>query len=142
MVDVAERHIERYEEEIRLAQKMKENYCNASGKEVNKTKSAEILHKIGLIYRERSPDKFSLIKSAGLYNAAIVRNPSSVLRVKSDLFDLCQHILKISNAKQQTANLIEYAEKVKTSITELRNNTTEFLETEVPQTSNTYRKRI
>ena len=69
---------ERYEVEFRLAQRMKHTCCDESGKEINPAKAAEILHQIGLIYRQRSPHKISLIKSAELLNAAIVRNPPNV----------------------------------------------------------------
>ena len=106
--------------ELRLASQMKDNYCDASGKETNPSKAAEILHQIGLIYSQKSPDKIALIQSAGLLNAAIVRQPSNDKQIKSDLVKLCQHILEISNAKNQNVNLIKKAEQVKTKTTKLR----------------------
>ena len=90
MVDIEEG----YEEELELAREMKEKHCDQSGKETDLENSAKILHKIGLIYKKRSPNKIALIKSAGLINAAIFRNPSSTLQIKSDLSKLCQHILQ------------------------------------------------
>ena len=124
---------ESYGDEFRLAQQMKDTYCDESGKETNPAKAAEILHQIGLIYRKRSPDKISLIKSAGLLNAAIVRNPPNVSQIKSDLSELCRHILEQSNANNQTADLIGKSQQVKTSVIKLRNEVKEFLESKVPK---------
>ena len=125
--------VERYEDEFSLALQMKETCCDELGKETNSAKAAEILHQIGLIYRKRSPDKIALIKSAGLLNAAIVRNPSNVAQIKSDLSNLCRHILKTSNAKNQTADLIGISEQVKTLVTELRLEVNELLKSKVPK---------
>ena len=125
---------ERYADEFKLAQQMKDTCCDESGKETNSAKAAEILHQIGLIYRKRSPDKISLIKSAGLLNAAIVRNPPNVSRIKSDLSELCRHILQTAQANQ-TADLIGKSERVKDSVTNLRNEVKKFLENKVPRIS-------
>ena len=114
---------------------MKDTCCDESGKETNPAKTAVILYQIGLIYRNRSPDKISLIKSAGLLNAAIVRNPSIVSLIKSDLSKLCRHILEKSNANNQTADLIGKSEQVKVLITKLRNEVKKFLNTKVPRIS-------
>ena len=126
---------ERYEDEFRFARQMKDTCCDESGKETNPAKAAEILHQIGLIYRQRSPDKIALIKSAGLLNAAIVRNPPNVSQIKSDLSELCRHILKQSNANNQTADLIGKSQQVKVSVTNLRNEVKVFLESKVPKIS-------
>ena len=126
---------ERYEDEFRFARQMKDTCCDESGKETNPAKAAEILHQIGLIYRQRSPDKIALIKSAGLLNAAIVRNPPNVSQIKSDLSELCRHILKQSNANNQTADLIAKSQQVKVSVTNLRNEVKVFLESKVPKIS-------
>ena len=123
-------------EEFRLAQQIKDSCCDESGKEIKHAKSAEIFYQIGRIYQKRSPDKVSLIKCAGLFNAAIVRNPSNVNQVKSDLCELCQHILQQANADKQNANLIEQAEKVKTSINKLRNDVHSFLKHSLPKIPN------
>ena len=104
-------------EKVELAKHMKQDYCDATKKETNPEKVAEILHRTGLIYGKRSPNKISLIKSAGLLNAVIVRNPSSVSQFKSDLSKLCRHILEQSNANNKTADLIEKSEQVKDSVT-------------------------
>ena len=116
------------EEEFKLAQQMKEHYCDKSGKETDPLLAAKILYQIGMIYRKRSPDKLSLIKSAGLFNGAIARNPSNVFQVKAKLFEICQHVLLLAEAENQDVNLIEKAEQVKTAVNEMRNNVRTFLE--------------
>ena len=108
---------EGYEQDMVLARQLKDRYCDQSGIETDIKNSAKIIHQIGMIYRKRSPDKIALIKSAGLINAAIFRNPSNTSQIKSDLFELCRHILQQSDAKNQSADLIKKAEEVKASIT-------------------------
>ena len=115
------------EEEFRLAQRLKNLCCDASGTETNPKKAAEIVHQIGVIYRKRSPDKIALLKSAGLFNAAIVRNPSNVASIKSDLAEICQHVLQIANAKNQNVDLLKKAEQVKALAEDLRTTTDAFL---------------
>ena len=132
---------ESYEDEFRFAQQMKDTCCDESGKETNPAKAAEILHQIGLIYRNRSPDKISLIKSAGLLNAAIVRNPSNVSEIKSDLSELCRHILQTAKANNQTADLIGKSQQVKISVTKLRNEVKVFLKSKVPKISAKFSKK-
>ena len=51
---------------------MKNEYCDITGKETQPKKAAEIIYELGKIYRTRSSDKLSLIKSVGLLNVAIV----------------------------------------------------------------------
>ena len=121
------------EEEFRLALKMKDLYCDESGKEINPKKAAEIIHKLGLIYRKRSPDKISLIKSAGLFNAAIFRNPSAILEIRADLSELCQHTLQLSNAKIQNADLVKQSALVKVSINNMREEINMLLKASVPK---------
>ena len=123
---------ERLQKELELATEMKERFCDASGKEKNVEKAAEIIHQIGLIYRRPSLDKISLIQSAGLFNAAILRNPPSVSQIKSDLSELCQHVLKQAKAKNQNADLIKKGQEVKISFNQLRAEVEEFLKTKVP----------
>ena len=101
------------ETELNLAKLLKTTYCDGTGKETQPKKAAEIIHKIGKIYRKRSPDKPSLIKSVGLFNAAIVRNPSNLSDIKNDLSDICQHSLEKANAKLQNVDLIKKAHEVK-----------------------------
>ena len=131
-----------FEQETILAQQMKDTCCDESGKETDPEKTGEILHQIGLIYRRRSPDKISLIKSAGLLNAAIVRNPSNVSQIRFDLSELCRHILQTANAKKQNVDLIEKSKQVKTAIQKLRNKVKVFLETTVPKIPTNFETEI
>ena len=112
--------IDDVEEEFCLAKIIKDLYCDKSGKETNVPKTSKLFHQIGCIYRKRSPDKISLIKSAGLFNAAIVRRPSNIDQIRSDLSELCQHVLSQAHAKIQNKDLVRKAEQVKTSINKLR----------------------
>jgi len=122
-----------FEEEFKFAEQMKNSYCDESGKETNPRKAAEILHQIELIYKKKSPDKISLIKSVGLLNAAIVRNPSNFSQIESDLSKLRRHILQIAGAKAQNASLINSAKASKVFIISLRNEVEKLLKTIVPQ---------
>ena len=119
------------EEELQLAQEMKENYCKASVgkqfKETEREKAAEIIHKIALIYKRRSPNKISLIKCVGLLNAAIIRKPSNISQIEEDLAEVCKHILEQANAKDHTADLMDKAKIVKDEIIILRNKVNTYL---------------
>ena len=121
------------EDEFELAQQMKNFYCDISGKETNSAKAAVIIHQIGLVYRKRSPDKMSLIRSAGLFNAAIIRYPSKVLQIKIDRCELCQHVLQLADAQNQNLDLVKKAEQVKHVITDLRSEVGIFFQTLVPK---------
>ena len=119
------------EEELQLAKEMKENYCKVLvGKQFKETepqKAAEIIHKIALVYRRRSPDKIPLIKCVGLLNAAIIRKPSNISQIEADLAQVCKHILEEANAKDHTADLIDEAKRVKNEIIFLRKEIDAYL---------------
>ena len=100
-------HMNDVEEEFKLAEQMKNLCSDESGRETHPSKAAEIFYKIGSIYRKRSPDKIALLVSAGLFNAAIVRNPSNITQIRSDLNETCRHVLQKANAKNQNVNLVE-----------------------------------
>ena len=115
-----------FERELQLARQLKTNYCDEAGKETNKKKAAEILYKIGLIYRQRSPDKLSLIRCVGLLNAAIIRNPDLV-DVQRNIDEVCCHILRQANAQFQTEDLVKKTKEFKTLSNELRKTVKDFL---------------
>ena len=118
------------EEELKLAQQMKDDFCKVSNgkhQEAEPEKTAVILHKIGLIYRSRSPDKICLIQSVGLLNAAIFRNPFNVSQIKSDLNDFFRHILIQAKATVQSADLAKKACEMKASVNELRKEVVQHL---------------
>ena len=60
-------------------------------------------------------------------NAAIIRNPFNILRIQSDLHELCEHILKQAKANLQNADLIGKAQKVKSAFRKLRRKAMEYL---------------
>ena len=115
-----------FQREHQLAQQLKDQ-CDDSGKEIDPFTSATIIQELGLIYRQRSPDKFSLIKSAGLLNAAIIRKPLNVSEIKEDLADLCKHVLQQAEAANQKADLIEKADEIKSAFNQLRDEVDQFL---------------
>ena len=123
------------EEEFRLAQQMKNFCCDASGTETDSAKTAKIIHQIGVIYRKRSPDKIALLKSAGLFNAAILRNPSNITSIKSDVSEICRHVLHIAKAKNQNVDLVKKAQQVKGLAEDLRTTTDAFLNKNMPNIS-------
>ena len=128
-------HMDDIEEEFKFALRLKSFYCDESGTETDSEKTAEIIHQIGVIYRKRSPDKIALLKSAGLFNAAIVRNPSNIISIKSDLAEICQHVLQLAKAKNQNADLVKKAEQVKDLAEDLRTTTKAFLNKNMPNIS-------
>ena len=131
MTDLAQSN----DEEFRLAHQMKNDFCDGSGKEKYPAKAAEIVRKIGLTYRKRSPDKIGLIQSVGLFNAAILRNPSNIAQIKFDLIEICQHILQIAEAKHQNVSLIKKAEEVKAQFENLRTEMKFSLKESLPNIS-------
>ena len=82
---------------------------------------------MALHYKQKSPDKLSLIKSAGLLNAALVRNPRNASLVETHLKDLCSEIVKCAKAKKQNVDLIQESNKIAEMIKEMR----KFVETEL-----------
>ena len=106
-----------------LSQQLKQ-LCDKSGQENQHQleQSAEIFHKMALHYKQKSPDKLSLIKSAGLLNAALVRNLRNASQVKTDLKDLCCEILKCAKAKKRNVDLIQESKNIVDIIEEMRKN--------------------
>nr|XP_026689423.1 uncharacterized protein LOC113474085 [Ciona intestinalis] len=109
--------------------------CDQNGIEKNPRSTAVWFHKLGKIYKFRSPEKVCLIQSATLFNAALVRNPANKSDVQHDLQDLCDHILTLASAKEHV-NLVTTSEVYSQQIEELRRNTIQDLETicQIPDT--------
>ena len=97
--------------------------CNDKGFEIDFAKSAEIIHKLGLVYFQRSSSKISLIQSVGLLNSAIARKPKNISLIKQDLFEVCQFVLQQAKAQNTNADLIQKANSVKKKIESMRNQT-------------------
>ena len=110
----------------RLALELKRT-CNDKGVEFHPPTSAETIYKLGLEHFKQSPDKAFLIKSVGLLNSAIVRNPKNVSEIKEKLSAICQHILLEAKAENPAANLVQEANSLKTRIKVFRNETDQAL---------------
>ena len=95
-------------------------FCDENGKERNPQKSACIIHQLGRVYRKRTPDKISLIRSAILFNAALVRKPSNADEIESDLRELCSHVLRIADAQDKDADLIGKAKTMFEDVRDMR----------------------
>ena len=118
--------MEESNEELKLAEQLRDS-CDASGREIDLGKSAQLIHQLGLEYKKRSPDKISLIQCVGLLNAALFRKPVNVLEVRSDLSEACQHILSLSKAAKPNVDLIGKAEEAKVLLDQLRDEVCEML---------------
>ncbi|CAK8684709.1 unnamed protein product [Clavelina lepadiformis] len=114
------------EEEIGIVRHLKRDLCYRNGKERNPKESAKALHKLGLIYMKYGldcgdlVDKICLIRSAGLLNAAIAREPENVENVRRDLKKLCTDLLHVAGADKADADLIEIATLIKDALKEMR----------------------
>ena len=101
--------------------------CDDKGIEKDPVKSAEIIHKLGLLYFQQSIDKITLIQSVGLLNSAIARNPKHISMIKQDLSKVCQFVLGKAKAQNLTADLIEKSNRIKHKIELMRNQTNRSL---------------
>ncbi|CAK8686490.1 unnamed protein product [Clavelina lepadiformis] len=118
--------------ELKLAQDLKQ-CCDAEGKEINPFMSAPILNEIGLIYRKRSLDKLSLIRSAVLLNAAVARQPSNA-KFQTDVKEVCSYLLQLAGAHRNKTDLVTISKQVKVKIQQMRKEAEEKLAilTEIP----------
>ena len=105
-------------EESKLAEKLREA-CDARGREKDLEQASAILHKMGLVYLKRSPDMFSLIRSATLLNAALTRT-ENVKEIEKDRARLCAFVLQVAGAENKNADLIQQSIYVKQQISEMR----------------------
>ena len=111
-------------EEDALVEKLKK-LCDKNGKELKPTKSAAIFHQLAKVYQKRRPEPIThrmicLVKSAALFNAAVVRSDDSQ-DFENDLKDFCTQILHEAGAKQKDADLIKQANIVAAEIQKMRN---------------------
>ena len=106
--------------EFRLQQQLKQ-LCDAKGKETDPHESATVFNELGLLYKTKSPHKISLIQSAALLNAAIVRQPNNQ-KFQHDLHQLCKHVLKCAKAELSDANLVDNSKSVAKRVEEMRKN--------------------
>ena len=119
-------------EEDKLSKELK-TICDKDGKELYPKKSAKIFHQLAKVYQKRRPELIThrmicLVKSAALFNAAIVRSDNSQ-NIENDLKDLCTQILHEAGAIQKDADLIEHANVVAAEIKKMRDKVEEKLKT-------------
>ncbi|CAK8682113.1 unnamed protein product [Clavelina lepadiformis] len=135
------------------------------------TKSATILHKLGLIYNEKVLDfywkfnfalavlrlvgrwrssslihnalpclltsmRYALIRSAALMNAAIVRKPSNVVKIRKDLDKLYRLGLKLARAKSTDNEVNRIVKSVSEKLRILRTQTDQNLKELQPMPEN------
>ena len=97
--------------------------CDLKGRENNPQRSADIFNALGLLYKKKSPDKISLIQSAALLNAAIIRQPYNE-KFRDDLNGLCTHVLDCANAAKKDANLLDVSQNAANQIEKMRSRVT------------------
>jgi len=110
-----------------LSKKLRD-LCNEKGEEHFKNESTKVLHYLGKIYRGRSPHKYAVIKAVILYNAALKRNPDNEDDITMDLREVCQHVLKLANAKCADVSLVQKADALKQEIRDFRKQVKHSLE--------------
>ena len=108
-------------EEERLLVLQLKDICDENGKETDPSKSVPIFQELGKLYQSKKA-KISLIKSAALYNASLVRalNVKNKANIKKDLQQLCSEILHQAKAKDKNADLIEKANLIKHDVVKMR----------------------
>ncbi|CAK8679856.1 unnamed protein product [Clavelina lepadiformis] len=100
--------------------------CDDEGKETDTIKSASIFNEMGSLYSMKSPDKISLIRSAALLNAAVIRQPSNK-KYEKDLKKLCHDILATAKVEQLDTDLVTISCDVMKLINGMRKKTKERL---------------
>ncbi|XP_078485315.1 uncharacterized protein LOC108950285 [Ciona intestinalis] len=106
------------ENEAEIAGEIKK-LCNEKGIEKNPKETAKLLHKLGLLYFGRSPDKISLVQAAVLINAAISRHPENEDEMREDLVYLCNDVVNASGA-ERIKDLVKLGSIAKKTIQEMR----------------------
>ena len=132
-------HLNIFTQERRLALEL--NSICKSQKEKNRSETAKIFYKMGLIYRAKSPDKFSLIRAAALFNASKVRDLTKTDKITLKLIELGDHIQSLAGAKH-TENLVTKANELSNTITAMRSKVQTELDTVKPIESNLDRSAL
>ncbi|CAK8682860.1 unnamed protein product [Clavelina lepadiformis] len=113
------------EKDLRLAEELRK-MCHEKGKENDPCASAEIFHQMGLLYKIKSPDKISLIRSAALLNAVISRQPSNQQLI-DDLQLFCTELLQTAGAEKMDADLMQISNQAAQMIKEMRDTAQQAL---------------
>ena len=108
------------DEENKLTAQLKK-LCDVKGRENDPKESAPVLHKLGLIYKEKDSNKLSLIQSAALLVAAQIRDPERAQQLRQDLEDLwCMVLSKATKKRHKTIELQSISCKVRKQVREMR----------------------
>ena len=104
-------------EEENLAGQLKELWDKGNHEKTDPTKFAAIFHKIAKIYEKRAfksntHQMICFIKSAALYNAAIIRNPENTQEIKYGFTQMCTNMLRVANASCKGEDLEEKANSI------------------------------
>ena len=109
------------EQESLLSQKLR-SCCDSKRRETSLQESASIFNELGLLYKSKSPDKVSLIQSAALLNAAIIRQPANQ-KFQEDLQQLCKHVLQCANVAMPQTDLVQISKDINENVLEMRGET-------------------
>ncbi|XP_078490976.1 uncharacterized protein LOC144747085 [Ciona intestinalis] len=110
---------EKCEEEDRLVGQLK-LACDKDNKEVDLKKSSQALHGMAKLYAANTEqEKLSYIRSAALFNAAIIRDKGNT-EIKINLDNLCSTVLNAAKEKIGDENLVQFSMEVKRKLENYR----------------------
>ncbi|XP_078490980.1 uncharacterized protein LOC144747088 [Ciona intestinalis] len=110
---------EKCEEEDRLVKRLK-LACDKDNIEDLK-ESSQALHGMAKLYAANTEHKkLSYVRSAALFNAAIIRDKENT-EIKRNLDSLCITALKVARAEMENENLFEFSKEVKQKLESYRN---------------------
>ena len=81
--------------------------CNSQSVEIEPKETAVLLNRLGLHCQTKSSNKISLIHSAALLNAALVRQPSNQ-EFQDNLLGLCKRVLKCVKSNKLDSNFVAF----------------------------------
>nr|XP_026692108.1 uncharacterized protein LOC113474585 [Ciona intestinalis] len=110
---------EKCEEEARLVEQLK-LACDKDNKEVDLKKSSQAFHGMAKLYAANTEhEKLNYIRSAALFNAAIIRDKGNT-EIKKNLDNLCSTVLNAAKAKIEDENLVQFSIEVKRKLENYR----------------------
>ena len=121
-------------EEREVVKKIQE-LCYANGREKYPKETGILLHQLGTLYAKKT-DKISIIQSAALTNAALVRCPQNAETIQEELKVFCRKVSSAANCKKANMCLVEIASAVKEKLLKMRKDVRQDLFTENKEFSN------
>ena len=106
------------DKEKELAEQLRRQ-CYSNGREIDILKTSKVLYELGLLYKEKFPDKISVIQSVALLNAAAIRDANNAA-IKHDIAQVCSQVLTAAGAVNTKADLIQTASDVKRKFVAMR----------------------